>query len=126
MGSHAKNDVIINFEHAQGGAGGDKLTAAMAGSSLLGGLGNDSLIGGAGADTLDGQGGAGDRVDYAASAMGVTVSLADAITAETGGSAAGDVLINVEVVLGSDSTAMGQGDSLQGSAAGGNADRRDG
>ena len=78
-------------------------------------MGDDSLAGGAGIDSLDGGAGT-DVADYSASPAGVTVNLAD-MMAETGGDAAGDVLTLIEAVIGSDSTAVGQGDKLQGGAA---------
>ncbi|WP_109122336.1 DUF4347 domain-containing protein, partial [Azospirillum sp. TSO22-1] len=63
-----------------------------------GGGGNDTLTGGAGADTLDG-GGATNWANYSTSSAGVSINLG-AGTA-SGGDAEGDVLLNIEYVMGS-------------------------
>ena len=82
---------------------------------LDGGAGNDTLNGGAGADTLIGGAGS-DAADYSASSTGVTVYLDGTIG--SGGDATGDVLYNVENILGS-----GLADTLYGD---GNANVLDG
>jgi Ca2+-binding RTX toxin-like protein len=70
-----------------------------AGQDVLdGGTGNDTLTGGEGADHLDGGEGI-DAVSYVASTAGVTISLAAGMA--SGGDADGDVLNNVEDILGS-------------------------
>lgn len=92
---------------ALGGAGDD---------TLIGGAGADLLIGGLGADTLNGGLGI-DTASYAASTSGVTVDLTDSAN-NAGGTAAGDVLSNVENIIGSD-----YNDSLKGGLA---ADQLDG
>lgn len=61
---------------------------------------NDVLWGGPGADTLDGGAGLFDTVRYDDSVAGVTVDLSDA-NPESGGDAEGDVLANIEYVVGS-------------------------
>ncbi|MEL7030129.1 MAG: calcium-binding protein, partial [Pseudomonadota bacterium] len=78
--------------------------------SLLGGTGADHFIGGSGADTMNGDAGE-DTVDYRRSGAGVDVNLA----AETGagGDAAGDRLIAVENLIGSNFA-----DQLRGTASG--------
>ncbi|MGF6232314.1 Ca2+-binding RTX toxin-like protein [Inquilinus ginsengisoli] len=76
-----------------GEAGNDSLAGGAGNDRLEGGDGNDVLDGGTGADTL--VGGAGiDTIFYAASAAGVTVSLAT-------GTAEGDSFSGIEQVLGS-------------------------
>ena len=91
LGGHAEGDTLMRIEH---------LTGSTHGDSLTGDDGNNRLDGGAGADMLDG--GAGDdRAVYADSNAGVTVNLADG-TAEQGGHAAGDTLIGIEDLTGSD------------------------
>uniref|UniRef100_UPI0031E0FB9A calcium-binding protein n=1 Tax=Inquilinus sp. TaxID=1932117 RepID=UPI0031E0FB9A len=76
-----------------GEAGNDTLSGGAGDDRLEGGAGNDVLDGGAGADTL--AGGAGiDTILYAASATGVTVSLAT-------GTAEGDSFSGIEQVMGS-------------------------
>ncbi|UTF48808.1 cadherin-like domain-containing protein [Desulfomicrobium sp. ZS1] len=85
--------------------------------------GNDTMRGGSGAETLDGGGHAfashtpwlntqegGDTVDYGASTAAVDVDLTR--EAQTGGHAEGDVLIDIENVIGS-----GFDDSIAGNAA---------
>ena len=104
-----------DIENATGGAGNDSITGnAIAnflkgngGNDLLfGGDGNDILHGGAGSDTLDG--GAGKDMANYFFAAAVTVDLA---TGATGGDAAGDTLVSIERVTGSQSG----NDSLTGS-----------
>jgi len=86
-----------------GEAGDDSLSGGAGNDSLLGGAGADTLVGGAGADTMDGGGTFSDVVSYALASAGVVVSLTDPWGAGsgTGGEAAGDVLKEVEVVIGS-------------------------
>jgi Ca2+-binding RTX toxin-like protein len=85
-----------------GGAGADRLDGGSEADRLEAGSENDTLIGGAGADYLDG--GAGDRdiVDYSGSAEAVDVALIllDPTT-NIGGDAQGDLISNVEDILGS-------------------------
>jgi Ca2+-binding RTX toxin-like protein len=73
-----------------GRAGNDILDGGNDGDILYGEDGNDTIIGGAGQDYLDGGAGI-DTVDYATSAAGVTVNLADGTT--NGGDADGPVQI---------------------------------
>ncbi len=96
-GGHADGDVIIGVNNIIGSDYGDVLE------------GNDNsnqLEGGTGADRLDGGGGY-DTVSYSSSDEGVDVRLQNG-TGE-GGHAEGDVIIDVENVIGSD-----YGDSLEG------------
>jgi Ca2+-binding RTX toxin-like protein len=82
---------------------------------LLGGSGNDLLVGGNGNDSFEGRGGADaiaggggiDTVSYLSSALAVGVNLATG--AGSGGDAAGDTLVGIENVSGSN-----QGDILTG------------
>eukprot|EP00439_Symbiodinium_sp_Y106_P090069 s1_g2605.t1 len=82
-----------------GGVGDDILFGGTGNDQLYGNNDDDRLIGGAGADTLDGGAGV-DTADYAASAAGVTVNLF-LTTAQSGGDAEGDTLLNIENVYGS-------------------------
>ena len=69
--------------------------------SLVGGSVNDLFYGSEGADTLNGGSGSGtDTVNYSESDFGVNVSLQSNAT-NTGGLAAGDILIGIERVVGS-------------------------
>ncbi len=106
----ANGDKLISIENLIGSAfsdtlkgdDGDNLLFGLAGNDdLYGGSGNDTLIGGAGADYMDGGLGI-DRVDYSASAAGVMVYLGyyDG-HGQSGGDAEGDILLNIEDVLGS-------------------------
>ncbi|WP_422368596.1 Ig-like domain-containing protein [Pelagibius sp.] len=89
-----------------GSVAGDMLVGGAGADSLMGAGGADTLLGAAGADTLDGGDGS-DTASYEASAAAVNIDL----TAGTasGGDAAGDVLTNIENLVGS-----GQGDVLTG------------
>ncbi|MEB8387032.1 calcium-binding protein [Rhodobacteraceae bacterium KMM 6894] len=83
-----------------GGDGDDTLTGGNSVDLLIGGSGDDSINGGAGADMIDGQDGF-DIVSYADSTAGVTVDASNS-GAQTGGTAEGDVLSNIEHIIGSD------------------------
>jgi Ca2+-binding RTX toxin-like protein len=89
-GGDAAGDTIANFENVIGSANADNITGDSA----------DNVIeGGAGADTIDGAGGT-DTASYAGSTLAVNVSLASG--SGTGGDAQGDVLSNIENLIGSD------------------------
>lgn len=90
-----------------GGIGNDILFGGDDGDSLFGGSGSDTLVGGAGADRLDGGLGF-DYADYSASAGAVTVNLTNT-GAQSGGDAAGDTLVGIEGIIGSN-----EADSLTG------------
>lgn len=95
-------------DHLDGGAGNDTLIGSFGNDSLRGGEGddvleagmdNDVLFGDAGADTM--LGGLGiDTADYSASAGGVSIRLSSAI-AGVGADAQGDILREVENLIGS-------------------------
>ena len=76
----------------------DAITGDSNANHLEGGDGDDDLIGGAGADRLDGGKGV-DWIKYWSSNTGVTVNLEKG-TSE-GGDAEGDVIVDVENVMGS-------------------------
>lgn len=107
-GGDATGDLVsIGFENVVGSAFADTLTgdatantlAGLAGDDTLnGGAGNDLLIGGAGADRMDGGTGI-DTVNYSESGSGVTIDLINGVG--TRGDAEGDVLLNIENVVGS-------------------------
>lgn len=92
----------------QGTAGNDALHGSAASDALLGGGGNDALHGSAGADLMNGGAGA-DTVIYATSLSAVQVDLTAPVA--TGGDAAGDVLVGIENITGSN-----YGDALTGNA----------
>ncbi|WP_298822755.1 M10 family metallopeptidase C-terminal domain-containing protein [uncultured Roseibium sp.] len=86
-------------DEIRGYGGSDRLYGGNGDDILRGDDGNDILRGDAGADRLDG-GSGNDWAYYTNSDAAVTVNLSDA-AAETGGHAAGDVLMNIERVVGS-------------------------
>ncbi len=117
-----------------GGDGDDSLAGGADDDDLFGGGGMDRLIGGLGKDYMDGGDGI-DTADYSGAAAGVAVTVGLSQRG-TGGEASGDILVNVEIVAGSnfadnlagDATAnvlegRGGNDLLSG---GGGADRLDG
>lgn len=81
-----------------GGGGGDFLYGGSGDDSLYGGLGDDTLYAGTGSDTIDGQGGT-DTISFSDATVGLTVDLTT--NANNTGDAAGDVISNVENVIGS-------------------------
>ena len=93
-----------------GGPEADTLNGVASDNLLHGNGGEDLLTSGLGGDTLDGDAGF-DSVTYMGSAAGVTIGLNGA--AGTGGNAAGDVLVNVETIIGSifDDSLAGDGNS---------------
>ncbi|WP_343714834.1 calcium-binding protein [Inquilinus sp.] len=113
------NDRLVGgdgIDNLQGGAGDDSIDAGAGNDTIIGGAGNDSIYGGQGGDQIDGGDGndfieaggdsdvinGGDGIDtasYAGSATAVQVSLALGIG--TGGDVSGDILVNIEQLLGS-------------------------
>jgi len=101
-GGDAAGDVLSNIENLIGSNHNDTLTGNAGNNKLEGGNGNDTLIGGAGADTLDG-GDGNNTASYTGSSAQVNVSLSLVAGAtNTGGDAAGDVLNNIDNLIGSD------------------------
>ncbi|WP_376098967.1 calcium-binding protein [Roseomonas sp. CCTCC AB2023176] len=98
-GGEAEGDTLVGVVGVFGTAFDDTLEGWSGADSLYGGAGSDLLVGSAGADFLLGDVGL-DTVDYGASAAGVTVDLG-ATGPSSGGDAEGDVIIAVEVALGS-------------------------
>jgi Ca2+-binding RTX toxin-like protein len=90
-----------------GGDGSDRLSGEAGDDKLLAGSGDDYLAGGAGADTLDGGEGI-DAVSYISSGEAVSVDIAGGKS--SGADAAGDVLLSIEKLTGSEF-----GDTLSGS-----------
>ena len=107
-GGSAAGDTLSGVENVVGSYRDDVLTGDGGGNGLWGDTGNDILDGGLGADRLDGGAGI-DAVSYARSSLGVTVDLG-AGTARFG-DAQGDVLTNVENLIGS-----ARGDTLTGNS----------
>ena len=106
-GGHAEGDTIAEVENVdgsgfndvlEGNAGANRLYGGDGDDELKGGGDDDVLEGGAGADRLDGGKGI-DTVFYRASPAAVTVNLGGGTA--TGGHAEGDVIANVEAIIGS-------------------------
>ena len=97
LGGHAEGDVIVDIENVAGSGYGDVLTGDGQANQLDGSEGDDILEGGAGADRLDGGAGQ-DWASYQGSDAGITANLKDNTVA--GGHAEGDVIIDIENVIG--------------------------
>lgn len=96
-------------DNVTGGTLDDTLNGGAGGDKLYGERGNDVLIGGLGADTLNGGTGI-DTVSYAASSAGVNVNLATGVVSR--GDAAGDVLVSIENVIGSNAANVLTGSTI--------------
>lgn len=81
------------------GAGNDVVTTTSSSANIAGGDGNDRLISGAGTDGFDGGDGI-DTIDYSKYTTGVTVALS-LVAGADGSGADGDVILNVENIVGS-------------------------
>jgi Ca2+-binding RTX toxin-like protein len=99
VGGFAEGDTLANIETVVGSTYNDVITGTSAAETLRGGNGDDILKGGAGADLLDG-GGNSDTADYSASASG-QVSINLLLDTASGGDATGDMLDNIENLMGS-------------------------
>ncbi len=114
-GGHAEGDTITDVENIGGSnyddvlTGDDNINELVGGDGddeLWGNAGNDLLEGGAGADRLEGGTGM-DTVVYRNSDDAVTVNLSNSTL--TGGHAEGDVLVDIESIVGTE-----HGDTLIG------------
>lgn len=121
-GGHAQGDTLFNIENILGSRYNDTIIGNSAPNYFNGGAGNDTLVtgagndklrGGAGADQLDGGTGT-DWVYYNYSIASVSINLSNGSSGQ-GGYAQGDVLLNIENVMGSNF-----GDTLIGNSSGNN------
>ncbi len=94
QGGDAQGDIISNFENITGSAFGDQLVGDGNANVLRGNAGNDLFVGGLGADTMIG-GADLDVVDYSAFSIGVSVNLT------TGTGPGGDLISEIENIIGS-------------------------
>jgi Ca2+-binding RTX toxin-like protein len=108
-GGDAAGDVYDSIEAVEGSAFNDIIYGLSAADSLFGGAGNDALVGSAGGDTLNGGAGDADMVNHLYSNAAVQVNLATG--SATGGYAAGDILISIERLGGSNYADVLTGDS---------------
>ena len=114
----ANDDVLLGLAGTDSTSGGVTETGddativsdlyGLDGDDIIMGFGGDDVLnGGAGADYIDGgaHGTDGDTVDYSTSENAVIVTLdptdGNSIEAESGGDAAGDILVNIENIFGS-------------------------
>jgi Ca2+-binding RTX toxin-like protein len=105
----AADDTIWGFEAVQAGSEGDVLIGNEAANALNGNAGDDILEGGEGSDTLDGDGGF-DFADYSNATSGIAVTLGGA--SGLGDTVSeGDVLFEIEGVIGSASGDTTSGDA---------------
>jgi Ca2+-binding RTX toxin-like protein len=136
-GGDAQGDTILGFEAVIGGAANDAMTGTAGTNILQAGAGNDVLAGNAGADTLLGDAGVdqlnggadADYIDggadadwamYNTATAGVHVNLA--LGTGLAGEALGDVLVNIEQIVGtaySDTLIGDAGDNALRANAGG-------
>ena len=122
-GGDAEGDKLKNIENLWGSPHNDTLTGddkdnvlwGRAGDDTLKGKGgNDGLIGGVGEDTMDGGSGTEDYASYSDSGAAVTIDLGgtkdnNGYVTGKGGEAEGDLLKNIEYLVGS-----ANGDTLTG------------
>ena len=118
-GGHATGDILKNIENVTGSRYGDDLTGDANANTLTGGAGDDRMAGLAGADIMDGGAGR-DTVNYYVSTGAVNVDLTRT-GPQSGGHAEGDVIRNVEVLIGSryDDTLKGNAEDNTFNGAGG-------
>lgn len=118
-GGHAAGDVLSAIENLIGSNYADTLIGDDGANAIDGGSGNDVMAGGAGADTLIGGAGS-DTVDYTTSGAGVVVNLSSGFA--SGGEADGDVLSQIESLLGTNYADLLTGDGNVNTLSGGAGD----
>jgi Ca2+-binding RTX toxin-like protein/acid phosphatase family membrane protein YuiD len=112
-------DELIGDDNAnllQGGAGDDTLYGGAGNDELSGGAGDDYIEGDVGADTIDG-GADIDTLDYQSSSAAVNVDLVN--QQGSGGYAEGDIIRDVEIVIGSNFNDTIIGDAADNTLQGG-------
>ena len=138
LASFSLGDILVNIENLIGSNNNDILSGdgginildgGLGNDTIYGGLGDDTLLGGKGADSLSGDAGADfinggvdtDTASYASSTAGVTIALngSSNSVAGIGGDAAGDILVNIENLIGSSFNDMLSGDANANTLTGG-------
>ena len=109
INGNSGNDTI------NGESGNDALYGNDGNDNINGGLGNDSIFGGLGADTINGGDGT-DNLYYTDSTTGVTINLTTNIN--SGGTAEGDIISNIEKLYASNYDDNVTGDSLNNTLSG--------
>ncbi len=114
-GGDAAGDRLLGFTNILGSAFNDTLTGDGGANTLTGGLGNDVLRGGGFGDLIDGGAGTSDTVSYAGLGGGVNIDLFEVNqnsnpASSAGGDAAGDTLVGIENITGSDGDDLLSGD----------------
>jgi Ca2+-binding RTX toxin-like protein len=115
-GGDAQGDILANIQDLVGSQSGDTLVGDGGGNQLFGLGGNDSLTGGGGADNLDGGAGE-DTAMYDTSSGAIQINLA--VGQGLAGDAQGDVLTNIEDVVGSNFSDVLTGDANANTLSGG-------
>ncbi len=91
-GGYAQGDILSNIENLTGSDNNDVLTGNSGDNIINGGYGADKIDGGAGIDT----------VTYSSTKYGAAVNVNLSLTtAQSGGDAQGDILSNIENIIGS-------------------------
>jgi Ca2+-binding RTX toxin-like protein len=111
----AAGDRLIGFTKILGSAFNDTLMGDGGANTLTGGLGNDVLRGGGFGDLIDGGAGTSDTASYAGLGGGVNIDLFEVNqnsnpASSAGGDAAGDTLVGIENITGSDGDDLLSGD----------------
>lgn len=96
----AAGDSYVNFEELRGSAHGDTLLGIGAGGKVFGQGGNDLIRAAPGAETINGGEGI-DTISYADADAAIDVPFFGVGHDANGGAAAGDILLDVEVLIGS-------------------------
>jgi Ca2+-binding RTX toxin-like protein len=99
-GGAAEGDALSGFEQVVGSNFDDTLSGSKDVNSLSGGLGDDLLVGGTGADLIDGGDGV-DTASYAGSKAGVSIDLSNGAAQDGLGDGLGDILVQIENLVGS-------------------------
>ncbi len=118
------DDMLIGNQvsnELRGNAGDDTLDGGSGADLLYGNLGDDTFLGGFGADYMNGGSGQGDIADYSSSTVSLNVGTNNA-AANTGGDAAGDTLVGIEIIKGGSNDDSIVGNTVRNTLYGNNGD----